>query len=309
MTPIALFILMLSACNGCAPHLGTNNNHSRTDTSPPPDSGDTAETADTSARLPPRCNSLEVEPNDSLDLSQPVTMEEWWCGVFVGTGALGDPEFMNFTTDQPGWLSVAVEASARGSSADAQFLLYDEEGQSVFVYGGLATSDPRIVIPTDTVGQYGVVIAESGYLTGDDYTWALMASQVKAPVQWTFEEAEDNDTTELANPFELGGTVFAKMGTVGDRDWFHVSVPDGLQAVTFTVEAFGSGSPVDIKLHIYEAGVSKKTCYHGVVDYDLDPDCELKVTTSHEYDVLVEDEYDTGSSFNWYTMTIDGVVE
>lgn len=310
MTPLALFILLLSACNGCNPRLPTDaDKDSPKDTSPPPDSGETGETADTSPPLPNRCDNLEVEPNDSLDLSQAITMEEWWCGTFVGEGTLGDPEFMHFATQQAGWVAVSAEAASRGSAADAQFLFYDDDGHSVFVYDGLATSDPKIVVPTEAVGDFGVVMAETGYLTGDTYSWALLASQVKPPVTWTFEESEDNDAAERANAFELGATVFAKMGDTADKDWFHISVPVGLQAVTFTVEAFGAGAPVDMQLRVYEDGVVKKACYHGVVDYDLDPDCELKVTTSHEYDVLMEDEFDAGSSFNWYTVTIVGIAE
>lgn len=311
MTPVALYILLLTACNGCRPHLSTDDNtDDRVDTSPPPDSGDdTGETADTGPDLPDRCDAMEVEPNDSLDLAQAIAMEQWLCGTFEGDGALGDPEFLTFASEQPGWLSVKVEAAARNSLADAQFLFYDDNGHSVFIYDGVATSDPSLTVPADVVGEYGVVVAETGYLSGEGYDWALLATQVKPPVEWTFEEAEDNDASDRANTFALGGTVFGKMDDTADKDWYHVSVPEGLQAVTFNVEAFGSGSPVDIQLRVYEDGVVKKACYHGVVDYDLDPDCEMKVTAAHEWDVLVQDEYDSGSSFNWYTMTIAGVAE
>ena len=231
------------------------------------------------------------------------------CGTFLGDTALGVPEFLNFTTTDPGWVTVKMEAAARNSSADPQFFIYDDAGHSVLMYDGVATSDPTITIPTDHAGIFGLVLAETGYLTGDAYTWALLATQDKPPVDWTFEETEDNDAQERANTFVLGETVFAKMQDTADKDWFHVSVPEGLQSVTFNVEGFGSGSPVDLMLHVYEADTLKKACYHGVVDYDLDPDCELKVTSAHEWDVEIEDETDSGSTFNWYVLTIAGVAE
>ncbi len=257
---------------------------------------------------------MEVEPNNTFDQTEPITMESWWCGTFLGDGALGDPEFLNFTTAESGWLSVAVEASARGSEADAQFIFYTDQ-DSILVYDSVASTDPQIVIPTDTIGTFNVAVAETGYLTGDAYTWALMASLVKPPVTWTFDETDgadgtlDNDDYTRANEFPLGGTVFGKIQKTADKDWFHVSVPDGMQAVDFTVEAFGSGSPADIQLKIYDAAshTLKKSCYHGTVDYDLDPDCELKVSAAIDYDIQVSDEFDVGSTFSWYTLAIVGV--
>jgi hypothetical protein len=310
-------VLLLSGCQSCRPQLPSSDDaDTRVDTSPPSDSydsGETGDSVDTSPSLPPRCDQMEVESNNSLDLSEPITMEEWWCGNFAGDGALGDTEFLSFTPAQTGWLSVAVEAAARNSLADAQLLLSDDNGHAVFVYDGVssgaASSDPSVVVPADQLGTYTVVVAETGYLTGEGYDWALMASLVKPPVVWDFEETEDNDSATDANPFELGEVVFGKMDTTADRDWYRVVVPDGLQSVHFNVEAYGSGSPANIQITVYDAatGARKFVSYHGVIDYDLDPEYEQKVTAASEWTVLVEDEFDSGSAFNWYTLKIVGV--
>lgn len=308
-------LAVVAGCKGCQPEFPSDDaDPDKTDTSPPPDTGDTAP-IDTSADLASRCDRMEVEPNDTFDTTEEISMEEWWCGTFLGSGSLGDPEFFNFTPSETGWLSVEVEASVRNSEADAQFIFYNDE-DSILIYDSMTNSDPRIVIPMSSVVQYNVAIAETGYLTGDEYTWALMASETKPPVVWTFSEtdsntssADNNDDTSRANEFTIGETVFGTIDKTADKDWFHVVVPEGLQAVQFTVEAFGSGSPVDIQLKIYDVatGTYKKGCYHGVVDYDLDPDCELKVTEATEFNVQVDDEWDVASAFNWYTLTIVGV--
>ena len=312
--PTVAALLLLSGCQSCRPQLPSSDDaDTRVDTSPPPDSGDSADSVDTSPPLPPRCDHMEVESNNSLDLSEPITMEEWWCGGFAGDGALGDTEFLTFSPLQTGWLSVAVEASSRGSLADAQILLSDDNGHAVFVYDGVssgaASSDPSMVVPADQLGNYTVVVAETGYLTGEGYDWAFMASLVKPPVVWDFQETEDNDSSAEANAFELGEVVFGKMDRTADRDWYRVVVPDGLQSVHFNVEAYGSGSPANIQITVYDAatGARKFTSYHGVIDYDLDPDYEQKVTAATEWTVLVEDEFDSGSAFNWYTLKIVGV--
>lgn len=314
--PVAA-LLLLSGCQSCRPQLPSGDDaDTRTDSATPPDSDDSGETGDpvdTGPQLPPRCDHMEVESNNSLDLSKPITMEQWWCGSFEGDGALGDTEFLNFSPLQTGWLSVAVEAAARSSLADAQLLLSDDNGHAVFVYdgvsSGVASSDPSMVVPADQLGTYTVVVAETGYLTGEGYDWALMASLVKPPVVWDFEESEDNDVSAEANAFELGEVVFGKMDNTADRDWYRVVVPDGLQSVHFNVEAYGSGSPANIQITVYDAatGTRKFVSYHGVIDYDLDPDYEQKVTAATEWTVLVEDEFDSGSSFNWYTLKIAGV--
>lgn len=315
--PLVAVLVLLSGCQSCRPQLPSGDDaDTRTDSATPPDSNDSGETGDpvdTGPQLPPRCDHMEVESNNSLDLSEPITMEQWWCGSFEGDGALGDTEFLNFSPLQTGWLSVAVEAAARSSLADAQLLLSDDNGHAVFVYDGVSTgaasSDPSMVVPADQLGNYTVVVAETGYLTGEGYDWALMASLVKPPVVWDFQESEDNDVSAEANAFELGEVVFGKMDSTADRDWYRVVVPDGLQSVHFNVEAYGSGSPANIQITVYDAasGARKFISYHGVIDYDLDPDYEQKVTAATEWTVLVEDEFDSGSSFNWYTLKIVGV--
>lgn len=308
-------LALVSSCKGCQPEFpSSDDDPQKIDTSPPPDTGDTAP-VDTSAALPSRCDHIEVEPNDTLDTTETISMEDWWCGTFLGSSALGDPEFLTFTPTETGWLSVEVEAAARNSEADAQFMFYTEE-DSILIYDSVTTSDPRIVVPMNSIIQYNVAIAETGYLTGEAYTWAVLASATKPPVVWTFQEtdsatstAANNDDKARANPFTLGETVYGTIEKTADKDWFHVVVPEGLQAVAFTVEAFGSGSPVDIELKIYDVatGAYKKGCYHGVVDYDLDPECELKVTAATEFHVQVDDEWNMASPFSWYTLTIVGV--
>lgn len=311
----AAILALMSGCKGCQPQLPYEDPPDPPVDSPPPpdDTASPDDTADTGPTLPPRCDQMEVEPNSGYDLSEPITMEQWWCGTFLDGGAVGDPEFLTFTPSQTGWVSVSVEAAARGSEADAQFLFYDDRGDAVLVYDGVtdgvASTDPKVVVPADTLGTYGVGLAETGYLTGESYTWALSASLVKAPVEWDFEEAEGNDADDDATPFPIDQVVFGTIGRVADRDWYHLSVPDGLQAVDLTVEAYGSGSPANLKITAYDSatGATKFVSYHGVIDYDLDPYREQKVTAATEWDLLVEDENSVGSPFSWYTLSITGV--
>ncbi len=304
-----LLLLLLTACHACRPQLPSDNggDNGGIDTALP-DSGDTEETADTAPPLPNRCDQLEVEPNNALDVSKAFLMEKWLCGAFLDGGSGGDTEFLNFTTTQQGWVSVTLEAASRGSNADAQFLLYSDES-AVIAYDYVDSTDPRVVVPAAVVGTYGLVLGETGYLSGEGYDWAVMASLVKPPVDWTFQETEDNDDVELANPFTLGETVYGIMSPTADKDWYRLAVPDGLEAVVFQVEAFGSGSPVDARIDLYDIdGELKKTCYSAVIDYDLDPYCEIKQTEATEWTFKVTDEYDNGSAFSWYTLSVSGIL-
>ena len=50
-------------------------------------------------------------------------------------------------------------------------------------------------------------------LYGDDYTWYMLVTLSKAPVEWDFEEAEPNDSVDEAEDFALDQTAFATISS------------------------------------------------------------------------------------------------
>lgn len=312
---MATFLLFLVGCNGCRPNLPTDDgDDTRQDTADSADtadtSGETAESADTSPELPPRCDLLEIEPNNTLDEIQTIPMEQWLCGGFGKTDSpLGDIDFLTFTPGADGWLEVSMEAANRGSSADAQFTLFDDDN-SLTALDGYLTTDPKVVIPAPA-HAYSLALGETSYASGDAYNWAILASEAKAPVEWTGRETESNDSYATANEFPIDATVFGTIERAGDFDWYHLLTPADADSIVFTVEATAYGSPLDATLILYEADGT--TIVHtdttGEVDYDRDPWFEQKQTGANDWYLLVKNVSTGGSDFHWYTLTINALYE
>lgn len=306
--------LFLTGCNGCVPRFPDESDEDPPPDSPPPDSPTDTQTGDSVPALPPRCDVMETERNDNVGLVTPIPMEQWVCGVLEPAdpyaAPLGDVEYLSFTTPQPGWVEINLEAAARGSAADMQFVLYDE-ADSVTVSDGFLTTDPMMRFPMSTPQSFTLVLGETTFLFGDEYDWFLLTSLVKAPVEWSGYEAESNNAYTGANEFTLGQTIFGTIDPVGDLDWYHVVTPPEYTTIRFTTEAFAHGSPVDLTLGLYKAdGITQiLEDRYGDVDYDRDPWFEQKQTEANEWFLVVRNSIEKGSRFHWYTLKIEGTTE
>jgi len=310
-----LLLLLLVGCDGCRPDLPV-------DEPDPVDTSDrdtathsgTTETAETGPVLPPRCDAMEVEPNDRVDQTMEMGMERWMCGVLMPedpyNAPLGDVEYLSFSNTQPGWIEVSVEAARRGSSADMQLVLYDSDA-SVTVYDGYQTSDPVLRFPEAALTDFTLVLGESRYGFGDSYDWYTLASLVKAPVEWAATEIEPNDQQVLATVYTMGTTIYGTVDSAGDFDWFRVTVPEGTTTVRFSMNAFKLGSPIDGQLLLYDTDGTTllRDDHDGQLGYDRDPWFEWRPPAPGDYPFLIRNETTNGSRFHWYTVTVEAFAE
>lgn len=308
-------MLWLAACNGCSPKIpDAQDDPPPIDTSQPPDSGQES-AIDTGPLLPPRCHLLEQEPNDAIGQVWTIPMEEWVCGEMTDTkenaAVDGDVDWMAFTTNQPGWVEIEVESAIRGANADMQFVLVDPWGGSVTVFDSYLTTDPLLRFPADDVGTFTITLSETSYLAGDEYDWYLMASRIKAPIDWDAEEVEPNDSAAAAQEFTVGQRLFGRFDRTNDFDWFHVVTPADAPTIRFTVEAFALGAPVDAQIALYEADASTliRLDSNGEVDYDFDPWFEQKQTGSQEWYFSIRNQAASGGVYHWYTVLLEAVYE
>ncbi len=309
-------LLLLVGCNGCTPKIPDvvdPDTQDDTDTDTAADTADSSVT-DTGPFLPPRCDFEEVEPNDQASLAMAIPMEVWGCGVMMPANPknapFGDADYFTFTAAEPGWVEVRVDAASRGSAADMQFIVYDDD-DSITVADSYLTTDPILRFPAPDPTDYTVILGETSLLFGDDYTWFLLSSLVKAPVEWTFNEVEPNDDFATATTFAPGGTVFGTVGEAGDFDWYHIVTPKEATYVRFTMTAFKQGSPVDGQVVLYanDGTTVLVDDRRGEIEYDLDPWFERAQTGTNDWYVLVRNEEEKGSRFHWYTLSIEALVE
>ena len=291
-------LILLTSCDGCRPQLPSSTDPPpEQDTDRPDDSAE--ETGDSGP--PPRCETEEIEPNDLPDSQQTIPMEAWACGSF---DRAYDIDWFQFTTVESGWVEVSVEAAARGTSANPQFLLTGPD-DSALALDAYLTTDPRVVFPSAAVGDYQITLNDT-YLAGNEqYGWWMIASITKAPVVWDVSEVEPNDAMTTAEELAVNQTVFGYVGRAGDYDWYHIVTADEAATITFTVEAFAKGSLADLTLQLYEPdGTVIRVDRQGEIDYDRDPWFEQRVVGATEWYLQVQTADDRGSSFHWYTLNI-----
>lgn len=300
-----VLLVLLGGCNGCLPKPPYPNNPDdpRLDTSElREDSGDT-DTSGGDSALPPRCDFQETEPNNSLEAIEVVPMEQWICGDF---SAYLDLDWFEITTNQAGWMKIQVEAALRGSSANPQVQLSGFDDDAV-VFDGYLTTDPLLVFPFDEAGTFQLTLAETNLLYGEDYSWYMLTTLAKPPVEWDTEEVEPNDEAAEATPITIGQTAFGTIEASGDFDVYTFSTTsEGEQTLIFDVTGFTEGSPADLMLVLYDSdGVTHlKTKYSGEIAYDHDPYFQKKITGLKDLYLLVRTEDDKGSRFHWYTVSV-----
>ena len=300
---MALLLVLLGACNGCGPQLPNPTEDPRVDTSPPPDdSAPDTETAETGP--PPRCDREETEPNSPPDGTEELDLELWACGEFL---TYIDYDSFRVTPTQPGWLKIQVDAASRGSPANPQ-LIVSGGGESAELLDGYLTTDPLLVFPVDTLEPYTLTLGETNFLYGEDYSWFMLASLSKEPVEWDAEEAEPNNGFASAAPFTLGQTVLGAVSSASDLDWYKLTTAsEGEQTLTFTVNAFKEGSAANLVLVLYasDGATVLREETTGPIAYDRDPYFTTKITGVQDLYLLARTEDGRGSRFHWYTLTIE----
>ena len=302
------FLLLLAGCSGCyeVPTDGDNAdplpNHAG--------EGDSGHDSAIDSGPPAMCELVEVEPN-TLATPQELPMETQACGHF---DQAGDQDWFAFELAEEGWVRLSLDAASRGSSADVQMqVAFTEADESVLLYDSYLTADVELVFPASQVGHFLAGATETTRLGGPGYSWFMMASVTKPPVDWQMEESEDNDALDVATVLPMDTTVFGTISKpangVPDEDWYHIQTPADAQYIDFTVEAFTAGSAADITLQLWDPdGSLLFTDAYGEIDYDLDPFHETKVTVAHDWYLSVTNfNAAQGSIFHWYTLTVSPI--
>lgn len=314
-----LLPLLIVGCDGC-------NRHGLPDVDFPEPSGsaDTSEDTDSGSgdsALPAMCEVEEVEPN-VFATPQALPMEAVACGVFESAA---DQEWFTFEVTRADWLRVTASAESRGSSADTLLAIsFTESDATMLVKDSYLSSEASAVFPVTQTGGFHVGITEQDARGGEDYFWYLIATVSKPPVDWTFQEVEDNDDLASAEVLPLDDIVLGTFGVpefgLADEDWYVIQTPPGatdapegspyVTAIRFEVRANSYGSPVDPILHLKEADGTDVwgEDRFGRLDYDLDPFDETKVTEAHEWYVSIQNEREgEGSPFHWYTLQVSAI--
>lgn len=301
-------LILLSACKGCfnldVPDPNDNVETGDTEDSETTDSEDsTPRESQPDTGPPAMCAVVEAEPNNSLEQSQVLPLETWACGDIEN---YVDADFFSVSADESGWIQVKLEAAERGSSADVQLNVYDDD-QSAFIQDGfLLNADPNLMFPASAGESFGLVVSEQTNLYGDNYFWYMMATLAKSPVDWTREEVEDNSAQSTAELITAGETVFGTIDEAGDYDWYHLTTPADATSVTLKVIARASDSPADLTLIFYDsAGTEIRKVYNGDADYNPDPLYEEKLTGQVDWYLQLKEVNGKGSRFHWYTFSVE----
>jgi len=280
---------------------------------PPPDTSSQDSAVDTGEEPP--CAEPEVEPNGEIAGAQVVEMEDWACGYFQETN---DNDMMKFANEETGWMRVWVVGADRGSYADLQFYLIDQEEElTARAAQSPNSTDPKTTVPVSEFATWYATISNEqidGY--GEDYFWEFMASMTKQPVDdWTIEEQEElgsetNNKLEDAESIDVGDRVYGLVDDGEDRDWFVVSIPDGKSDVVLQVEAFAYGSPLNGYLAMYEydsetgeADLIDQT-NHGQYSSEADPLLSTTISDAMDLYILLKADDSAGSPLYWYVIDV-----
>lgn len=239
-----LWTVVFGGC-ACNPDLPEDNDPPTADTAAPSSS-----TADTGPL--PACAFPESEPNDSPDEANVMGTEQRACGT-LAEGDLFD--VFEVELDDDGWVEVEVEA-ASGSVADVEYLFSNDQ-LAVAATNGIDTTDARLAFQVAS-GVYNLRINDEFLQGSDRHTYQALVSEIKAPVEWDFEEIEPNDDFMSAQSLDGGGRVFGMMAGDGeaDEDWYVVGIPTGRFDVTIDVDAmeYGSGADTEVRLYGLDQG-------------------------------------------------------
>ncbi len=324
LTPwlLAASFVGCKACVGCIdPGLPDQPDTRPGETEQPADTQESQPPEDTAP--PPPCAQPEVEPNDSMTDATAILLEQIACGGFAEGG---DGEWLVFPAEDASWLRVDIDAADVGSAANvAMTIVADESNEVALIYGSRFSQDPWIVFPALGDAEYSVYLRESDGGSGEDYEWELLASEDKEPLASTVSEQEPNDLAAKAMTVQAGDVVFGTISSADDYDWMHIATPAGEDKVSwsFTVEAYGSGSPLQARLTLFNDDIVGNdiadvdwiaTAFTDEDAYDRDPRLEYQSEGEGDWYLLikspnVDGSGASGSAFHWYTVTVDNDLE
>ncbi len=324
LTPwlIAASFVGCKSCIGCVdPDMPSDPNQPHIGDTSPEDSGDTGETAppeDTTP--PPPCDVPEVEPNESPDEAFTVPLESTACGSFQERG---DSDRMIIPAEDAQWIRIDVDAAAIGSSANVSFALTAwESGEYAMIVNRTFEEDPWIVFPVLGDAAYDVTLYEESGQGGDDLEWELLASEDKAPVDWTVQESSNNNLCKNAQTIKAGDVVLGWLDEDFDYDWYHVEVPSSVDKInwTFQIEAYTKGSPLASRLSVWYVMVFDlddvdflATSFEDGDTNNRDPKIELSTEGEGDLYLVVQKPSLTSdpsaSAFHWYTLSINNDLE
>lgn len=300
-------------CTACTPNIDPN-----LDTSPPEQhTGEDSEvdTQPIDTQPPPPCEQPEVEPNAHEGEATPIALEEQACGDF---SAGLDLDFYAFSTPGAGWFEIDVDAGDRGSAANPNLSLANEDGDLKLNMSRSATSsDPHVVVPLAAADDWILVLNEETTQGGDtDYDYFFRVSQTKDPVTWDVLEDDDHGGFETAQELELGTTVFGTMESASERDWYVITAPEAKTDLNLEVLAHRAGSPIDAVFQVWtltKDGELNESPEDWVSSHPTQPGNDPQLTkTGHGLQVwyvMVRSEGSTTGPLYWYTFTVEEVSE
>ena len=288
------------------PPIETSNPDSGTDSYSTDTYGETGETG-----FAPECPQPELEPNGSLDEAQFVTLDSWLCASFED-GV--DLDYYEFDIEQTDWVKIDVQAVVHGSSADPVLYLFADSGETMDVNNRTDSTDPYLVFPMWEADTWTALLMDSFGGSGEDYTYDMMVSITKAPIDWTHVESEEengpgdgtsNDTIAEAMDLESGMSVFGRLSVAKDLDWYRIVTPDEKTEVTVTIRASDLGSPLNSKLVFYtideDGEVSDPYTYYGGEAGSMDPQMVRTADNSEEWFFVIRSDTGDGLGY-WYVL-------
>ncbi|MEL6347755.1 MAG: hypothetical protein AAFV53_31910, partial [Myxococcota bacterium] len=247
-TILLVSLLGAAGCQGCVtPNIPTETEVVADSGEIDEDSGDTGPD-DTSP--PPPCDVPEVEPN-SIDAPQTLPLEQWACGEI---GQAADIDAFRFIAPDAGWYKIEVRSEQLGAEADLRLFADDDDLEMVMISNASrGTYDPEVVFPLEGPTAFTAWLQEIDSLSGEDYFWEMLVSEVKPPLSWISEETEPNDTISTPEPIASGDLVYGILSR-NDRDWFTFEVETDRASLTAEVQAWQHGSPLDARLQLWFPG-------------------------------------------------------
>jgi len=197
---------------------------------------------------PPPCAAPEVEPNDGDQQASDLPFERTGCGVL----SPGDRDAFAFTVVDPGWVSLEVERG-NGSIADVDVTVRGPDGLRIDKSDDTESTDVTVRFQAE-LGDYVAVVSEQNGQGGDRFTYEILVSEAKAPVEWVRLEVEPNNAGDEAEL--VSEAVTAIYGTLDgnaelqDRDWYELRIPGGEHALHVDVDAFAYGAAGDVRVDV-----------------------------------------------------------
>jgi hypothetical protein len=274
------------------------------------------EEVDTGDELPPAtiCANMEQEPNGEVDEAQELPLEQWMCGYF---GELGDNDLFAFDIEEASWLRVWVRAQELGSLANPRAFLYDEDREfDASFEDSFLSADIDRTFKLDEGRELflGILEQEVGSVQfGEEYEWRLRVSVVKAPVTWTSEEVEENDSRAEANPVVDGDRVFGRIEHGLRYDWFELEVTEDREDVSIETDSWSHGSPLNPEIMVEGPdGTEIGSAFTHDSASNFDAKVAFTATEPGTYKIRVGsccagDGARPGGLPNWYVLDVSSV--